>query len=393
MQRISQWLPALAGMVCLGFGSGLMAIYGFFVEDLAAEFDVGVATINTGPVALILVPGILAPVIGKLVDRLPIRRMLLVGVTVAMSALLAITVVPSLWLIAVAFVLFAVGLTFYGPVVVNGMLVKIYRGNEARALAIAAMGISFAGAILPPLLGFLLSVMPWREALASLAAGLAVLLWLVIALAVPAGVAGQADEQQEEASGDASFVRESAFWLIGLAVAMALCGTMLLAICYPPHFVARGFSLEQAGWFIAYTGMAGLVGKTVMAWIGDRARDHVRWVAGGLLLIQIAGLSLLVESQTTTAVMLSMSLLGFGTGAFIPMHPYLNARYFSAAIIGRVNGAQMPLFLPFGLLAPPLAGMSFDQHGNYDLVLQLLALTYLLAAIMLICLPRPRTVS
>ena len=36
-----------------------MGIYGFFVEPLSSEFGVGVAMLNVGPVALLLVPAIL----------------------------------------------------------------------------------------------------------------------------------------------------------------------------------------------------------------------------------------------------------------------------------------------------------------------------------------------
>ena len=75
-------------------------------------------------------------------------------------------------------------------------------------------------------------------------------------------------------------------------------------------------------------------------------------------------------------------LLGFTGGAFLTMHSYLNSRYFDAAVIGQVTGAQMPLFLPFGLLAPPLAGYVFDQQGNYHLVFSALSAALVLAAIL-----------
>ena len=42
----------------MGLGVGLLGIYGFFVEPLSREFGVGVATINIGPVALLLVPAL-----------------------------------------------------------------------------------------------------------------------------------------------------------------------------------------------------------------------------------------------------------------------------------------------------------------------------------------------
>ncbi len=69
------------------------------------------------------------------------------------------------------------------------------------------------------------------------------------------------------------------------------------------------------------------------------------------------------------------------------MQPYLNSRYFDAAIISQVNGAQMPLFLPFGLIGAPLAGYAYDQTGNYDAVLVALAATLGVAALLIVRLP------
>ena len=91
MQAARAWLPALAGMTCLGLGAGLIGLFGFFVEPLSQEFGVGVATLNIAPVALLLVPGIIAPLVGRLVDVWPIRRMILGGSAFALLSLLAIS--------------------------------------------------------------------------------------------------------------------------------------------------------------------------------------------------------------------------------------------------------------------------------------------------------------
>ncbi len=144
MQAARAWLPALAGMTCLGLGAGLIGLFGFFVEPLSQEFGVGVATLNIAPVALLLVPGIIAPLVGRLVDVWPIRRMILGGSALALLSLLAISFSSSLLQAGIGFLCFSIGITFYGPVVINGLMVKLYPGQEGRALAIAALGISIA---------------------------------------------------------------------------------------------------------------------------------------------------------------------------------------------------------------------------------------------------------
>ncbi|MEZ5569378.1 MAG: MFS transporter [Halioglobus sp.] len=389
METLKRWLPALSAMCFLGLGPGLVGIYGFFVDPLSREFGVGAAVINIGPVAILLVPSLISPFIGRLTDRVPIRRLILVGVSVAMGALLAISQAPSLTLAMLGFLVFAAGMAGYGPVVVNSLMVKLYLGREARALALAAIGISLAGVVLPPTVGVLLAHFDWRAALAMLAVGVFVLLWLVALTGIPAGIAGVSGVAVAPPPPEAAGLRRApAFWLIGFAMALGLNAIVVLSVCYPLHFAVRGFSVAEAGWFIALSGVTGLCGKLLLAGFGDALRPHAKWLAAACLCGQLAGLALLLNGQTYIEVVLAMGVMGFSSGAFLPMHPYLNSRYFDAAVIGRVTGAQMPLFLPFGIIGAPLAGFVYDRNGHHDVTLMALMLVLALAALLLVCLPR-----
>jgi predicted MFS family arabinose efflux permease len=379
MEFLKPLRPVLTGMCCLALGPGIMGIYGFFVEPLSSEFGVGVAILNVGPVALLFVPAILGAWIGKMADQLPIRNILLVGVTLGMLSLMAISHAPTLWLVAL-------GLTLYGPVVVNGLMVKLYPGREARALAVVAMGMSLSAATLPPLVGTLLEYYSWRSALQGLAAGALVVLWLAILIGIPKGVV--LTPSTADAPVAKGFSSNKAFWLIGLCVALAMNVAIVLAVCYPPLFASKGYNMVDAGWFLALAGMTGLVGKSCLAWLGDDVRHYVKWLAAAMLVLQSAGLGLLFTAADVSEMIPAMCLLGFSGGAFLPMHPYLNSRYFDASIISQVTGAQMPLFLPFGLVGAPLAGYAFDQTGNYNAVLMALAATLCLAALLALGLPK-----
>jgi len=386
MEFLKPLRPVLTGMCCLALGPGIMGIYGFFVEPLSSEFGVGVAILNVGPVALLFVPAILGAWIGKMADQLPLRNILLVGVTLGMLSLMAISHAPTLWLVALGFLSFSLGLTLYGPVVVNGLMVKLYPGREARALAVVAMGMSLAAGTLPPLVGTLLEYYSWRAALQSLAAGALVVLWLAILIGIPKGVV--LTPPAADAPVAKGFSSNKAFWLIGLCVALAMNVAIVLAVCYPPLFASKGYTMADAGWFLALAGMTGLVGKSFLAWQGDDVRHYVKWLAAAMLILQSAGLGLLFTATNVSEMIPAMCLLGFSGGAFLPMHPYLNSRYFDASIISQVTGAQMPLFLPFGLVGAPLAGYAFDQTGNYDVVLIALAATLCLAALLALGLPK-----
>ena len=343
MPQIKDWIPALTGMMCFALGAGLIGVYGFFAEHLAREFDVGLATINIGPVALLLVPGLMGPIVGRFVDRVPIRRIMLTGATIAMLSLCISGSASSLLVAAIGFVGFSLGLSMYGPVVVNGLLIKLYPGREARALAFAAMGISVATALLPPLVGVMLVNLEWRMALTLLAVGILLILWLVIPLGIPAN-AGVASNDKAAGKADINIYRQRSFWLVGICVALVMNVAIILAICYPPHFTSQGYTLAQAGMFISVAGIAGLFGKATLAVFAEAVSRHTKAVAIGLIAGQAIGLWLLLVVTGVGQTLLVMCLAGACSGGFIPMHPYLNSRYFDARIIGQVNGAQMPLF-------------------------------------------------
>ncbi len=386
MQRLREWLPAVAGMACLGLGAGLIGIFGFFIAPLSAEFGVSATVLGIAPVALLLLPALISPLVGRLVDRLPVRRMLLIGVTVAMGSLLAVSQAPTLFWLAACFLCFSFGLGFYSPVVVNAMLVRQYVGREARALAIAAIGISFATAILPPLTGFLLEAGDWRSTVSTLALGIFTVLVLCILAGVPARQVAAPTLEAHHAL-DRVIYRRPAFWLIGFCVALGLSVNIVLALCYPPHFANLGYSLVEAGSFMSVGGIAGLCGKTMIATIADRVRHHAKWLAAGVLSTQILGLSVLLMAETPATIVLGVALSGFGGGAFLPVHPFLNSRYFHASVIGEVNGAQMPMILPFALMGPPLAGWAFDTTASYAPALGGLAVALLAALLLAMALP------
>ncbi|MGB1141632.1 MAG: MFS transporter, partial [Halioglobus sp.] len=254
------------------------------------------------------------------------------------------------------------------------------------ATAIAAIGISVATAVVPPTVGTLLSFLDWRATLAGLAGAVWLLVCLTVLFAFPGGVVQGASAARDNNLGREVY-RHPAFWLIGLSVALGMNVAVVLAVCYPPLFANKGFTMAEAGWFLSSAGVAGLLGKTVIAWLGDAGRTHAKWLAAGILGFNAIALLLLLRADSGTAVLAALLLAGFSGGAFLPIQPYLNSRYFDASIIGQVNGSQMPLFLPFGLVGAPLAGLAFDRTGSYDLVLVVLACVLVLAALLALRLP------
>lgn len=393
------WFPAGVGFLCQGFGMGLMGIFGFFVLPLSQEFDVGTAVINTGPALLILLPALASPLIGRMADRISIRRMLLTGVVISAIGLVSASVMDSLFAVFACTVIYALGMGLYGPVTINAMLIKFYRARVARALAIAAIGVSLGAVVLPLSTAWLMEAYGWRETLRWLILSIAAVLLPAILLGLPdkiggdAGQHSEAEEDPEAAAGLRAALRTRSFWLVGIAIALVFNMSLLMTVCYPPHFQELGFTAAQAASFLATAGVGGFIGKMVVAVFADHWRAYTRFLAVGLLVVGALALLLLTNSDHYLTIALATAAVGFCAGGMNPLHPFLNSQYFSIDIIGRVNGAQIPMLLPLAMVAAPLAGYAYDTTGTFLPAFHAMIGLLVVAMLLLLMLPAPAPIN
>ncbi|MCZ6830701.1 MAG: MFS transporter [Gammaproteobacteria bacterium] len=387
--KLKPWYPALVGTVCQVFGIGLIGVFSFFVAPLSREFGVGVATINVGAVFLLLAPAVVGPVVGRFVDSHSIRSIMLIGVMLATSSLYGLSMAASLGLAGAGFFAYAVGQTLYGPLVLNSLLIKTYQENVATALAVAAMGVSVGAVLLPFLIAWLMDQFSWRETLQVLAMGIALVLLLTVRLGLPRfpRAPENDDSLPPAAQLDKDFLRAPAFWIIGVAIAIIFNMALMVGVCYAPHFGQQGFANSTIATFMAAGGVAGFTAKLLVASFVDRWRNYLKSIAVGVVFIKILGMGALLWGDSFATNMLGVALIGGSGGAFLPLYPYLNSRYFDAASIGGVNGAQAPLLLPLGLVSAPLAGYAFDIRGSYDMAFMGAIALLLGAALLLAILP------
>jgi MFS family permease len=386
------WRIALVGTICQALGIGLLGLFSFYVQPLAEEFGVGVGTINIGAVFMLVAPAFVGPVMGRYLDSHSIRTIMLTGAGIAVTSLLLISRAPVLWLIGLAFFGYAVGAVCYGPLVTNALLVKAYPpGRAARALSIAAMGTSIGSVLSPFGAAWLLGHYSWRTSVVVIAAVLFAVLFLSLRLGLPHRLEGQGVRPLGPGGGGIGgpWLRTRPFWLVGIAVAIIFNGALMVGVSYAPHFSSLGFDIDDAALFIASGGIAGFLAKLLVAAFADTLRTHVRGVAVSIAAFGACGFLLLLSVDSFPLIITATLMIGASGGAFIPLHPFLNSVYFPASIMGRINGAQTPLFLPLGLVASPLAGFAFDRTGSFSAAYAVVVALFAVAALLLFSLPRP----
>jgi MFS family permease len=359
-------------------------IFGLFVRPVSAEFGLSRANMNTAIVLLNFGGAIAAPFIGRLFDRVPIRRILVLGALAFGTGFIVLGLSHSLWLdTVIIFVALSIGLVGAGTGANPALVARWFTVHRGRAMAIAAIGVSLGGLALGPPATFLIASFGWRFALIVLGCGIAsIILLLSIFVRGEPGPNDIEDRtaRQEAARQDAArheggalgapplkartILKMPQFWLIAGSVAVFLSTSQGFIVSVIPLAQGFGFSKAQVAGLLPALSLGGIGGKLLIAAIGDRF-DRVLLACAIIIVLALANVASLF-SHSYPSVVVCCALLGAGMGCMTPVFYALLADRFGQASFGTVNGLAFPLTTVFSSIVVRLSGEIFDRTGGYD---------------------------
>jgi len=334
--------------------------------------------------------GLLAPVVGVLVDRWGPRVVILLGVIIGGAGMIMLGFIDSLFTFYIAFLIASFGMSgaSHGVSWVAAVA-NWFQRMRGRALGIAMLGPVLGGpsvvviAVLEGLIG-------WRIATIILGVGL----WIVgipLAMvarprpepygylpdgdkleAVSAHNAEAQDQPLDEATNGytvAQAVRTQVFWVVVTLYALMFVGISGLMVHLIPLMEDLNYSTAQAasvlGLMFFLSGI-GRIGSGVLSDVLD-----YRLVMGVLIAFQIIGLIVILvvgPGQYWLAVVFSLTF-GIGFGGTVPLRPILMMKLFGARAFGTLQGLLQIGSVGAGVVGPLLYGWIFDSTGNYDLAI------------------------
>ena len=389
------WTVSLAQ----GLGPALIGPAGVFMTQLQSEFGASRAEVSlAGPIlaSMMMAVGL---VIGPRLDRGSIRKTMLCGVGVMLVGLVGLSHGSSLLEVGLLLALASAGISLYGTLPAQVLLVNWFTRLRGRALALSTVGMSVAGFTLPPLAAVLVAALGWRDAVLWIAVGAA-------ALCLPPVAAFIVDRPQDlgqHPDGDPDlppdpptpqrqpagrFLRDPNFWLISLGMGFALC-SLAVAMHLVPFGQSLGFSLQAAAWAPTALSSGSLVGKLLGGWSIDQQGKRITVVS--LLAVQAVGWGVLASEPDYRGILAGAALVGFGSGGFLPLPPVYLAACFGRSVVGQASGLSGAATLPVQMMAPLLAGASFDRAGSYTAAFQAMLGVAALAGLLLVLVRVPPT--
>ena len=378
--------------------------YGVLQKPLSEALEVDRFAVSLAFSLQTLVVAVLSPWVGKLILRTPIRKLLAIGVAALVMGFVAFGQVRHLWHLYLAFgLMLALASTLVGPLPSNAMIANWFVKRRGTALGISQLGISISGAVMVPLVSWLVETQGWRWAVTSMGLGLgAVLIPLVWKVAVfrpedkgqlPDGqrVAGQVDGRIEPASmwTFSRALRDRRIWLLVAIVGPSFFGVGAVLLALHAHFTDLGLSAAQASSVVAVATLMAALAKPLFGVLADVLNQRLLMAVA--LASQIAGLLMIVMLANPAGLMVAAVFYGLGYGAGMPMWTIFIGTLFGRADFARVMGLMTPLTTPFTLFGFPFASRVFDATGSYQwaFVTVVAGLLLSMVAVGLLRLPEP----
>ncbi|HEU0075984.1 MAG TPA: MFS transporter [Dehalococcoidia bacterium] len=371
---------AMLRVVASGFGNNIRSLLVLPLEEEFGASRTEVSLMATGGSIAVAVTG---PLGGWLMDRYGVRKVMLLSLIVTVAGYFLLSVTNALWQVIFVFTV-PLGVAYNWAILNSGapVLNNWFNRQKARALSLLNVGHG-AGALLLPVMAFLITDMGWRPAM--VVAGFILLAAGVITVVVThntpeeMGLTPDGDPEpsrtssQPTTSSDGVTYRDAIrtlfFWAIAVGSACMLFINLSVVFHMVPIVGSRGETQGFGATLLSLQLFMTVPIVLVTAWGADRVDGTKVLVA--MMGLTTIGVLVLIAADTLVVYVLAMTLLAFGGSNWPILWAVLGHKY------GRrnYNAIRMSIYsvLILGMSAGPLlAGVSFDATGGYSLWLQIL---------------------
>jgi predicted MFS family arabinose efflux permease len=356
--------PLVAGLAVTQTVSWGVLYYAFSVLLVPMQDELGWSrsTLVGGFTTAIVLSGLAAPLVGRLLDAEVTRPLIAGGSLLGVAAVLAwsraeaVVAYYGAW-VAIGFAMAAV---LYDPAFT--VLAKRTAPHHRRAITTVTLTAGLASFIFQPLTSVLTEHFGWRDALLILAGVLAaVTIPIHLAILGPRASSGPRAGRDRTRPPEATDPR---FWIltasfVGVTTASLATGVLLVAF-----LVDGGWSLGRAALAGGTLGAMQLPGRLAFGPLSARLSQPL--LVSFLFSVPAAGIIVLAVSGRGALVWVAVCLLGFGQGTTTLLRATLFVDLYGTARIGALNGLSGRPITCARALAPLGASVLVARTGGYS---------------------------
>ncbi len=402
------WLVAVTFVfMLLSYGCGSF-VFSLFVRPIEAALGWGRGHVTVGFTIFFIVQGLVAPLVGRIVDRHGPRRIIPGGALMMGLGFLLASQAFDLWVYYAAYVVIGAGSAGMGAVPASAVVSNWFRRRRGMVLGIMSAGMGVGGLVMAPVVAHLIQNFGWRTsyvAMAGMTWVISIPLALIFIRTRPADMGLHPDGDVDDTAGSrmsASGTAEG--WSLSLRQASRTAALYLIGLSFffsgfsntgalhapVPFLEDIGFPTATAAAALGTVGLGSAAGKIFFGWLCDRI-PPTRASALGLAL-QLGGVLVLlfVRGDSPLALIWAYALLlGFGIGSWLPTMSMLVSTTFGLACYGSIFGLISFLESAGTSVGPLFAGIVFDEIGTYYPAFVTFAVLYVIAIPAILLVKRP----
>lgn len=385
------------GTAWLGLLLSVMVVIGstfsVFFKNIINEIDWSRGQVSLAFSLFLLSTVVGLPFIGRLVDRIGSRRVIIPCVIVFGFTLFTFRLFHSnlqyFYLIFIIIGLIAGGTS---TLPYFKVITRSFTRHRGLALGIANSGTGVGQFVLPYLAFLLIAGYGWRDAYAII--GLVVMLITVPLVYYGLNEKHRSQDPPENATDSfdeagmelTEAIRSGNFWLIGIAFFLGATTLLGYLIHMVPLLTDRGLSAQTAAMAASAFGFSQLLGRLLAGVLLDRY--FAPYVIALMWMVSIVIFLLLWTGVDGYILIICTALLGFAWGGEGDVLAYMVSRYFGLREFGSIYGLLLTMHMLGGVAGPWLMGSSFDALGSYTLILGGMAVIMSIATVIILQMQR-----
>ena len=398
----------------IGFANAATAIgiLTIFVTPMSEEFG-WTRTELAGANSLgALLGAALAPISGRIVDKLGSRVLLTLGGLIVAVSCSYLAISQTLIGFYVAFTLARIadqGLIKIGTAPAVGKWFSKFRG---RATGIIFFSESAGMTIMAPIVQLVIINYSWRTAWLMLGGGMLIVgaipcAWLIrrqpedIGL-LPDGIQPdpetkhdgvQTIESDPSTNSDTPFhfiLRSGSFWLIIVSLFLVSSGMSGIGLHLVPHLIQQGLEPMKAVGTISIMSITGASGALFLGFLSERLSP--RYLLSGVYLLGAGSIMVLINTDSLTGTYTFAVLHGITGSGVNLLTPLLWAHIYGRNSLGSIFGISRAAQVAGFAVGPLISGIVYDNTSSYQAAFWYFAsLAVLSTCLILIARPtRPR---
>jgi MFS family permease len=366
ISSLSRWWTVVAGAVGCGAGAGVLVIYtfGVFASAMAMEFGWSRSVHANSLTIFLIASGTGSLLLGPMIDRFGVRLPCAVLVTVFGLSVASLAFAPASP--AVVYLIFAViGLSGSAATAMPYAVAirNLFDRDRGLALGLTNFGSGIGSAVAPYCASLLVGAFGWRGGYLGVGlAGLAPVVGLLFLVREP----GRAQRRGRDVSQRGLWlaqVTRSTFWLIAIPIAGISIATFGVLGTMVPLLQDRGIGAGSIAVIMSCAGVSSWVARPIVGYALDRFFGP--FVTATTFVFAVAGLVLLVATDSVAGVFAAAILIGFALGSEGDLVTFLVSRYYGPAVYSRVLGAIWVTWAWGGGIGTFAAGASYRALASY----------------------------